>query len=311
MARHERRPGDGAALRQVRAIIAHHLGPAPRRVSVQRGGLTNRVFLVEHRTGDLIIRMGRGAAKLHHFLKEQWATARAREAGIPTPHILEVGNDLGPFTYMIQRRVAGRPATDHPDRLRILRELGRYAAGINRIRTVGFGSTFDWSDNELSRNACWRDFLAGEFGLRRRLELLARQRMLPAARLRALRATVEAGAGACGPRLVHGDLRLKNVLVDDEGAIVAIIDWEDCSSNLAPQWELSIALHDLSIDAKEALIAGYGLSPAGLKRAAPLMKALNILNYADDIARAVEAGDEAGLDRYRMRLAGMFDLYSP
>ena len=36
--------------------------------------------------------------------------------------------------------------------------------------------------------------------------------------------------------------------------------WEFCSSNVAPYWDLSLALHDLSIDAKQASLGGYGVS---------------------------------------------------
>ena len=39
-------------------------------------------------------------------------------------------------------------------------------------------------------------------------------------------------------------------MVDDDGEIAAIIDWEECLSTIAPQFELSISLHDLSIDEK-------------------------------------------------------------
>jgi len=290
--------------------VLHHLGSAASRLTILGGGLTNYVFHAEHHKGDLIIRLGRGAAKLQHFLKEQWATVRARQAGIPTPHILEVGNDLGPFPYMVQRRVKGHPATDHPERLRILRDLGRYSARINGIRTTGFGSTFEWSDNELSRRTSWTEFLTKELLLQHRFGVLTRLRMLSPTRIRILRDVLAAGDGEARPCLVHGDLRLKNVLVDDDGAIAAIIDWENCTSNLAPQWELSIALHDLSIDAKEAFLDGYGLSVTEVKRIAPLMKALNILNYADAIERAAQRRDKDSLDRYRMRLGGILDLYS-
>lgn len=61
----------------------------------------------------------------------------------------------------------------------------------------------------------------------------------------------------------HGDLRMKNVLVDQDGGICAILDWEKCMSIVAPHWELALALHDLSIDEKQAFLAGYGLSPEG------------------------------------------------
>jgi aminoglycoside phosphotransferase (APT) family kinase protein len=107
----------------------------------------------------------------------------------------------------------------------------------------------------------------------------------------------------------QGDLRLKNVLVDANGRISAILDWENCTSNLAPEWDLSIALHDLSIDEKEAFLRGYGLSPRALSAIAPAIKAFNVLNYVPEIDRLVEEAD-GQLAHYRNRLRGDLDLYS-
>ncbi len=94
------------------------------------------------------------------------------------------------------------------------------------------------------------------------------------------------------PSLNHGDLRLKDAIVDDDGQIAAIVDWEDCLSTIAPQWELSISLHDLSIDEKHLFLEGYGLGLAQVEEMAPLIKAFNIVNYSNAIARAVETGDQ-------------------
>jgi hygromycin-B 4-O-kinase len=86
---------NGAAI--VRRIIAHHFGSKPRRIDRQTGGLSNLVFAVEHDAGELIVRLNPHQAKLNPFLKEQWAAARAREAGVPVAEILEVGNDPLPY----------------------------------------------------------------------------------------------------------------------------------------------------------------------------------------------------------------------
>ena len=111
------------------------------------------------------------------------------------------------------------------------------------------------------------------------------------------------------PSLNHSDLRLKNVIVDEGGDIAAIIDWEDCLSTIAPEWEISIALHDLTIDEKQAFIDGYGLSVQQVEEMAPLLKAFNILNYSSTIENAIQTGDQKSLDQIKLRLAGSLDLY--
>jgi aminoglycoside phosphotransferase (APT) family kinase protein len=210
---------------------------------------------------------------------------------------------------MISRRAEGREATFHPKRLEILRELGSIAARINTIPTSGFGTTFDWSNNQLSLNDSWEEFLNKELDIERRFKILSKRNMLSRPQIKKLSEILRARAKkSVKPNLNHGDLRLKNVLVSREGAIKAVIDWEDCIS-LLPCWELSVALHDLSIDEKQAFLEGYGLKQPKIVGMAPMIKALNVINYAPEIERLAEAKDFARLEQYRTRLGGVLDLY--
>lgn len=296
---------------QARRIIEHHFGTKPKRIEYQASGLSNFVFLVYHREGEFVVRICPTPGKINAYIKEQWAVGKAQEAGVPTSEILEVGNEVIPYPYMVSRKVRGQAATNHPERLVILRELGHYAALINSIPTTGFGSVFDWSNNQLSRNASWRDYLSDELRLETRLAILKKHRMLSPQKLKVLRTTLErAGKRSLKPSLNHGDIRLKNVMVNGSGKIIAIIDWEDCMSNLAPYWELSLALHDLSIDEKQEFLQGYGLSDKKVAEIAPVIKALNLINYAPHVGRLAERNDRAELEQCRTRLSGALDLYS-
>ena len=212
---------------------------------------------------------------------------------------------------MIARSVKGVDGNNHPEREAIVRQLGSLAAKINSIRTKGFGETFDWSNNELSRNDTFKDYLDSEYRCDSRIDVLQRSRLCPPATIKALkRVCREMRTLKARPTLNHGDLRLKNVLADDAGKIVAIIDWEKATSNIAPHWELSLALHDLDIDHQQEFLDGYGLNGKKLGDIAPFVKAFNLLNYTDAINRAKEAKDKLSLDRIRARFSGAFDLYS-
>ncbi len=294
-----------------RRIITYHFGQKPRRIVHRASGLSNCVFLVSHGEGDFVIRICPAPTKINAYIKEQWAMARARESGVPVPEVLEVGNEVIPYPYMVSRRVSGKEASLHPNRLQILREMGRYAALINAIPTTGFGSTFDWSNNQLSRNETWGDFLYKELKLEARLLLLEKHRMLAPQGIKTLRAILEGMASSpLKPALNHGDMRLKNVMVDEDGQITAIIDWENCVSNLAPCWELSLALHDLSIDEKQEFLDGYGVRGKKLIEVAPAIKALNLINYAPEIEHLAESKDLSRIEQYRARFSGALDLYS-
>lgn len=290
-------------------VLEALLGARPRRLTPMGGGLTNFVFGARHGGEELILRMSADPAKGKDYLKEQWAIARAAEAGVPVPEVLEVGS--APVPYMVARRVEGTDATRHPDRRRLLHELGGHARRVHGVETSGFGDTFDWSENRLSRKESWRDYLEREFRGEQRLSVLEAQGMLTRPALKTLRRTLdEIGGWDARPALNHGDLRLKNVIVGPRGGIAAVIDWEFCTSNAAPYWDLSLALHDLSVDGKEAFLEGYGMAREAMAEGAPALRVFKVLIYAGVVERAAREGDEGKLAWLRARLYGALDLHA-
>lgn len=292
-----------------KTIVQQYFGKPASRIVYKTSGRTNYVFTVNHVEGQFVVRISPDPERLKTFQKELWTSQKAREAGVPTPEVLVVSNDAVSEPYMITRRVTGAEATQHPKRRRIVHEMGEYAAVINSIHTKGFGTNFDWTNTE--NDSTWERYLQGEFGLDKRLEVLTTSGMLSEAQLKELvRIIDDTNRKTLTTSLNHSDLRLKNVIVDDGGDIVAIVDWEECLSTVAPEWEISIALHDLSIDEKQAFIDGYGLSVQQIEEMAPLIKAFNILNYTAVIEAALNAEDHNNLDGIRLRLNGSLDLYS-
>jgi aminoglycoside phosphotransferase (APT) family kinase protein len=297
--------------RLARFVIEHHYGSKPARIKYKSGGLSNFVFEANHSEGNFIIRVSPDKGRLNAFVKEHWCERAARKAGIPTAEILETGVSVIPFPYMIARSIEGIGGTEHPEREKIIFELGRIAAKINSIRTRGFGETFDWSNNELSHNRTFADYLENEYRYEGRLETLERSRLCPPETIRSIkRIAPEFRKIKTRPALSHGDLRLKNVIADESGKIQAIIDWEKATSNIAPHWELSIALHDFGIDRQQQFLKGYGIRTKRLMEIAPFIKAFNLLNYSDAITLATATKDKLTMDSLRVRFAGVLDLYS-
>jgi Ser/Thr protein kinase RdoA (MazF antagonist) len=294
----------------VHEIIAHHFGTARARTRYLPAGKTNFVFEVRHSAGRFVVRLNSDPTKIQGFMKEQWATSQVKKLGVPTPEIVEVSNEIVELPYMISRSVEGTEASFHPRRLEIVCELGRYAALIHSIRTRGFGSTFDWSKNKLSRNATWHEFLRDELKLTERLKLLKSLRLISDSTGKKLRTILKQARNTPQKAVLnHGDMRLKNVLVDKQGKIAAIVDWEHCVSNIVA-WDFSIALHDLSIDEKQQFLAGYGVSDSFFTRLAPVIKALNIVNYEPAVQHLSKRERALKLKQYRLRLKGYLDLYS-
>src|SRR5215211_2686185 len=176
------------AKEMTREVIAHHFGnKKPRRIVHKTSGLSNFVFEVSHAEGDFIVRISPDPARINSFIKEQWAQNKAREAGVPVPEILEVGSHVINQPFMISRVVRGGEATFHENRLEIVKEMGRYAALINSIKTKGFGSTFDWSSNQLSHNESWLEFLENELKFEEKLATLEKRKMLDDAKAKKIR----------------------------------------------------------------------------------------------------------------------------
>ena len=309
MKKTERPPREVDKFRDLaRTVIKHHFGGS-KQVKYLSGGLTNFVFSFRSNEGDFVIRISPDPHRINLFFKEQWASQAARKEGVPVAEILEVGAEMIGFPYMVIRAVEGSEATYHPNRLEILRELGRLGSKINSIRTKGFGQTFDWSDNKLSRNSSFKDWLFQEYDAEGKVGLLEKHKLITTDRSRRLKKIFRGSARSkARPFLNHSDLRLKNVIADEDGKILALIDWEGCTSNIAPAWELSLALHDLGPDETQYFLEGYGIKPKKLKEAMPLVRAFNIANYASAVEKVKK--DKKMLQHYRLRLGGLLDLYS-
>ena len=291
-------------------IVEQFFGKPASRIVYKSSGRTNFVFAVNHVEGQFVVRISPDVNRIDAFQKELLASRKAREAGVPTPEVLAVGQDPDSEPYMITRRVTGIEASQNPKRLRIVHQMGEYAAVINSIATNGFGEKFDWAENG-EKNGDWDNYLQNEFELEKRIQVLSTNEIISPAQLQELEKIIaDVKSQPLNTSLNHSDLRLKNVIVDEGGDIAAIIDWEECLSTLAPEWEVSIALHDLTIDEKQAFIDGYGLTVQQVEEMAPLIKAFNILNYAPTIESAVQNADQKALDQIKLRLAGSLDLYS-
>jgi aminoglycoside phosphotransferase (APT) family kinase protein len=275
----------------------------------EAGGLRNEVFSVEHAGAAYVIRLSSRPHAIRTFRKEQWAIHRVKRARIPAPKLINVG-ELDRVAFMVSEKVAGEDATNCVDRMKVVRQMGRLAARINKIPTDGLGNVFDWAPPRVKRIRSWQKYLRDEVGIEHRLDMLLEHDMINYSMADDLRSSLEnLEVTDESARLLHGDLRLKNVIVDENDKVVALLDWEHALSNPAPYWEFSIALHDLTVDEKTEFIRGYGLSEEEFIEVAPAARALNILNYAPHVEKAAKRADEKKLRSYRLRLSGALDLY--
>ena len=292
-------------------VVQHHFGKSLQKIEFKPAGKTNYVFEVITKERDYIVRISAEKNKLQDFTKEQWATHKARGIGVPVPEILEVGNEIIEMPYMLQEKVNGKEAVDHPQRLQILFELGKYSKLIHSIPTTGYGKVFDWSKNKLSKNNSWIEFLDKEYEVSKAISFFEKHNILSKGKLKKLVSMFsKIRKWKHQPTLNHGDLRLKNVIANKQGHLKAIIDWEHCNSNVAPYWDFAIALHDLSIDGKQHFLDGYGLDAVEFNNMSYAMTAFNLVNYIPALNKLIEEKNENILQLYKLRLNGAMDLFS-
>ena len=300
-----------AKTEMARKILVHHFGKTSGQLLYKPAGKTNFVFEAKTAKGRFMLRIAGSAAKYTDFIKEQWATEKARSQGIPAPEIVEIGRDIVALPYMLQKKIDGLEATEHPDRLPILQQLGQYAQRIHRIPTSGFGQVFDWSTDGRRKEKNWIDYLEKEWQATARLGFLQQQHLLPARKIAELQSLLKKIKQWDYPSVLHhGDLRLKNVIVNKAGDILGILDWENCTSQVAPYWDLSLALHDLSIEGKHSFIKGYGLDIADFDHHAYALTVFNLLNYVPELRDLFKKKKHQELELYRLRLNGALDLFS-
>lgn len=286
----------------IKKIVTQHYSPNIENISEIKGGYFNRVFIVQIKgeERDIIVRVGNVAGKFDIFLKEQWCCQMAREKGIPAPEPIAVGNTLIPHPYAILRKERGTNAQElGKDLERIWVQMGVYTAIINSIETKGYGNIFDWADTSIPRNKTWQEFWKKEARVEEAFKVYEKHEVLTKKNLQKLkRLYKEFSTQELKPNLNHGDMKLRNILVDAKGNITSILDWELASSQPAPYTDVIgaiVKLEDSEASAlkletktekeeylalkRRAFLKGYGLEPNYIDEHISQLKLIGFLNW--------------------------------
>ena len=98
--------------------------------------------------------------------------------------------------------------------------------------------------------------------------------------------------------LNHGDLSLKNVIVDDSGK-VTLLDWGSAEASIVPHHDLiqllKINMLENDPDAGEiqSFLEGYGISQSEFAEMLPTLESLLLLRAFDKLRWAIDCGLEA------------------
>ncbi|MFE7234855.1 phosphotransferase family protein [Streptomyces sp. NPDC001231] len=210
----------------LRANVDPHIGECVGQVIA--GGKSNMTYLVGDGRHQWIVRrppLGHVLETAHDMGREARVMSALAPTAVPVPRVLAVCNDPGPIgaPFYVMEYVPGTAFRDQDE----LRDLGAV-----RTREIADEMTDVLADlHAVDPSAVGLGDLGRPEGfLGRQLSRWTRQ--LEASRSRELTGAEELRAALVArvptesaARIVHGDYRLDNLLVDDSG-VRAVIDWE-------------------------------------------------------------------------------------
>lgn len=255
-------PIDAAEAAFVRRLSAQVRGGAPGPDATMAGeGFNNWIWRLEIPGGVVAIKLGkphRGPAIAEEHAKEMWCANAALAAGVSTPPIL-AAETFEARPYQVQAFVAGRMplAEEHGV---VWAQMGRWARMIHDVPVAGMGMTLV---EPGVFGGSWREHVARSLAaLTPDDPLLAMGVLTPdtAADLRSRFEDLAARDFRIG--LTHADFAPWNVLAEEVGGALTLIDWGCAGAAPVPHHEFGELIRSERVNAEELDIfrRAYGLS---------------------------------------------------
>lgn len=274
-------------------IISDEFKEIPLKVlPVIEKGFVNLVFQVETESNKFIFRTN-DFNSLDEYEKEKWAAARAIGKQIPTPQILKIGV-YNNQAYSIQKYVEGIEGRNFSaDKKFIWKKLGEYARQIHDIKIGGFGLKLR-DMTQGNSQTLWLKYLDYNVeSLNENDELLKLGVLTIAQSLTVKRIFENLKSRNFQFGLNHGDLSLKNTIVDDNGRI-HLIDWGSAEASIVPHHDL-IQLMKVQMEENDpdetdfaAFLEGCGICEDKYEEMLPDLKSLLLLRAFDKLRWALD-----------------------
>lgn len=205
----------------------------PLRFELITGGASNLTFVVTDQDGTrLVLRrppLGQLLPRAHDMAREHRVVAALRHTAVPVPEVVGLCTDVdvNGADFYVMEFVEGAVIFDQADGNAVKPELRPMMArsvtdtlgALHRIDpdTVGLGDLGPTQDYCLRQLRRWQRQVKD--GSDREIPLFVDlyQRLTR-------KVPIQQGAG-----IVHGDYRLDNTIMNDEGAVAAVLDWELCT----------------------------------------------------------------------------------
>ena len=266
-------------------------------VPVLGRGSVNKVFIVEATNIKLVVRLGEDDDSLDEYKKEAWCIEKAAMKGVPVATVFDVGVIEG-HGFVIQTYIAGDEGRASPRRQSdIWHQLGKYARLIHSIEVAGFGLKLSDLTQGDSRQS-WLEYLNYNIESLHEHDELVKLKVVTPSQSSVIRAIFEdLKRQVFKFGLNHGDLSLKNVIVDESGK-VSLIDWGSAEASIVPHHDLiqMLKMNMLENDpdgaAIHSFLDGYGISQSEFAQMMPTLESLLLLRAFDKLRWAIDQGVE-------------------
>lgn len=260
-----------------RTILENELGEAIHDSQVHpiTIGLTNFVYRARvSREREFIVRLNISSDQDYRsrmYQRSSFVTRKFLAHGLRVNRVLSTGTV--PFAYSLEECLPGFSAdrlTSPKARQGVFLEMGKFMKQVNTLTNVGFGQEFDYGYENSPALGTVSEFL--QFSRTQLLSpLLQEEGIISLSEAHDLCNRFHAlYSGNYSVGYVHGDLRLENVLTNDKGYLIGIVDWDLVRLDLTPLADLAQALSTSSLPEQElsypqseferrALLAGYGV----------------------------------------------------
>ncbi|WP_219834838.1 phosphotransferase family protein [Paenibacillus sp. R14(2021)] len=259
-------------------------------------GFVNQVCVVETERRKVVVRMN-DTGTYPSYVKEKWCMEQAAAAGIPGPEVLSIGI-VDETAYMIQTFVEGDNGLDSTlPKADIWRQLGEYAKRIHSIQVKGYGENLIdpvhgefHSPSHAGSDGSWLGYVQYNINsLTEHDRLIELGVLTPMQSQRARRLFEDVKKETFRFGLIHGDLSLKNTIVDQTGQVI-VLDWGNAEVRTVPHGDMiglmQSQIQDGAPNTEEfqAFLDGYGMRVEDLAygRHMLLLKAFDTLRWAID-----------------------------
>jgi len=256
-------------------------------------GSVNKVFFAEAGNNKVVIRMSERGEALDEYEKEAWCIENAAARGVPVPSVLTVGR-YESNAYIIQSHVAGDEGrVSQVPKQDIWRELGKYSRKIHSIEVAGFGLKLSDIIQGDARKS-WLRYLEYNIGSLTEDDQLIKLNVLTKSQSKIIEAVF---ADLKGREFIfglnHGDLSLKNTIVDEHG-IVNLLDWGSAEGSIVPHHDLIQMLKMKMLENSpnneeiQAFLDGYGIAQSEFEQMMPELERLLLLRAFDKLRWAID-----------------------